>query len=259
MTDSSKPANCPRCGAAAQGNFCQSCGSSLSPGACASCGADLPPGVRFCSACGAPTHAASTQATAQRGTPPAWAIAAAILVVLVAFIVGQRMGTSQTSPVASANPAFGGFAGSGTPASDISNLTPQEAASRLFDRVMRYASEGKADSAGMFAPMAIMAYERIGPLDAHARYDVGSISLVTGDAAGAAAQADTILKQNSTHLLGLLLAARAADALSKPADAARYRSRFATAVKTERAKTLPEYTDHERDIDDALKAPTSRP
>lgn len=191
--------------------------------------------------------------------PPAWVIAAAVLIVLVAFIAGQQLGTRETAPAASADAPFAPFAGAGTRAPDISNMTPQEAASRLFDRVMRYASEGKADSASMFAPMAILAYERIGPPDAHARYDMGSISLVTGDAATAAAQADTVLKQNPTHLLGLLLAAKAADALKKPADAARFRSRFVAAAATERAKALPEYADHQRDIDDALKSPAARP
>jgi hypothetical protein len=188
--------------------------------------------------------------------PPAWVVAAAILIVLVAFIAGQQLGTRSAVPdTASADAPFAPFAGTGMRAPDISNMSPQEAASRLFDRVMRYASEGKPDSAAMFAPMAIMAYQQIGPPDAHARYDMGSISLVTGDAATAAAEADTILKKNPTHLLGLLLAAKAADALNKHADASGFRSRFKAAAASERAKALPEYTDHQRDIDDALKSP----
>lgn len=192
--------------------------------------------------------------------PPAWVIASAILVVLVAFIAGQQIGARSATPSTTpADAAFAPFAGAGARAPDISNMTPEEAASRLFDRIMRYASEGKADSAAMFAPMAMLAYERIGPPDAHARYDMGSIALVTGDAPDAAAQADTILKANPTHLLGLLLAAKAADALQKPADAARFRARFKSAAAAERAKALPEYTDHQRDIDDALKLPGGRP
>jgi len=132
-------------------------------------------------------------------------------------------------------------------------MTPEEAASRLFDRVMRYASEGKADSAQMFAPMAVLAYDRIGTLDAHARYDVGTISAVVGDGSAAAAQADTILASQPNHLLGLILAAKAADISENPAAAARFRTRLTSAASAERAKGLPEYTDHQRDIDDALK------
>jgi hypothetical protein len=117
---------------------------------------------------------------------------------------------------------------------------------------MRYATEGKADSAAMFAPMAILAYERIGPADAHARYDMGTISAVTGDIPTAIAQADTILKAQPNHLLGLLLAARAADAGKNVAGAAQFRARFAAALSAERAKNLREYTDHQQEIDAAV-------
>lgn len=187
-------------------------------------------------------------------------IAAAVLTVLVAFIAGQQFGARGGSAAASAGAPLAPFAPSGAAATtDISSMTPQEAASRLFDRVMRYSSEGKADSAAMFAPMAIMAYERIGPLDAHARYDIGSIAAVTGDAATAAAQADTILTANPTHLLGLLLAAKAADLNKNGPAAAQFRRRFAAAAISERAKRVPEYADHQRDIDSALEGASKRP
>ena len=60
-------------------------------------------------------------------------------------------------------------------------MSPEERASRLFDRVMRYGEQGKTDSLKFFAPMAIQAYEMIGPLDSHARYDMGMIGIVSGD------------------------------------------------------------------------------
>ncbi|MCC7194483.1 MAG: hypothetical protein IT356_02890 [Gemmatimonadaceae bacterium] len=187
-------------------------------------------------------------------------IAATVLLVLVAFVAGQQFGArgAGASPPQAGGPNAP-LSGGGAATTDISGMTAEEAASRLFDRVMRYASEGKADSAAMFAPMAIMAYERIGPLDAHARYDIGSISAVTGDAAAAAAQADTILKKSPTHLLGLLLAARAADMEKKPAAAAAYRKQFLAAAPAEQAKRLPEYADHQRDIDAALEPAPKRP
>lgn len=174
-----------------------------------------------------------------------------VLVVLAAFIAGQRFSGGGTA--ADDGAPMAGSSGLGT-APDISSMSPQEAASRLFDRVMRYSSEGKADSAALFAPMAIMAYERVGPLDAHARYDIGTISVTVGDATAAAAQADTILKQHPNHLLGLILAAKAADAAGNRAAATRFRSRLTAAAPAERAKNIPEYADHQRDIDDALKA-----
>ena len=87
-------------------------------------------------------------------------------------------------------------------------MSPEEQADRLFNRVMRYSSEGKADSAAFFAPMALASIEALAPLDAHRRYDLGLVALTAGDVARAGAQGDTILAQRPTHLLGLMLAAR---------------------------------------------------
>ena len=191
--------------------------------------------------------------------PPAWIIAAGVLVVLAAFVIGQRfvVGTSPDSGTVSSGAPF---ASSGAPSSaDIANMSPEEAANRLFDRVMRYSSEGKADSAAIFAPMAIMAYERIGPLDLHARYDIGMIANASGDSVTARAQADTILTAQPTHLLGLLLAARAADMRKEAAAASRFRSRFAAAAPAERGRQLREYADHQRDIDEQLGKSSKTP
>lgn len=188
-------------------------------------------------------------------------IAGGVVVVLVAFLAGQQFAAPPSTPSAdtATGAPFAPFAGGGAArAPDISNMSPEEAASRLFDRVMRYASEGKADSANMFAPMAILAYERIGPLDAHARYDVGTISVIVGDAATALAQADTILKAQPNHLLGLVLALKAADQKKDAGAAAKYRDRLVAAAPTERTKGLKEYVDHQRDIDTALGATPSK-
>ena len=127
-------------------------------------------------------------------------------------------------------------------------MSPEERADRLFNRVMRLASEGKADSAAFFGPMALGALEALRPLNAHRRYDVGVVSLVTGDVASAKAQADTILAQRATHLLGLALAARAADARGDVAASKNFRRRLLAAESAERASALPEYTDHNADI-----------
>lgn len=243
---------CPRCGEPAAGQYCAGCGAALTARPCVSCGQPLTIGARFCHLCGTAAGPGAS-AAASRGMPPAWVIAASVLVVLAAFVAGQQFaGRSQPAAPADQSTLFSApFAGGASRVPDISNMSPEEAASRLFDRVMRYASEGKADSAAMFAPMAILAYQRIGAPDAHARYDMGSISAVTGDAASATVQADTILAKQPNHLLGLLLAAKAADLRHDAAAAARFRSRFAAALPAERARALPEYTDHKRDIDEA--------
>lgn len=191
-----------------------------------------------------------------QGMPQTWLIVTAVIVVLVAFVGGQQFAGTSAAPATeqAAGVPLAGRGGAGS-ATDISNMSPEEAASRLFDRVMRYVSEGKADSAGFFAPMAMLAYERIGPLDAHARYDIGTIASVVGDTAAAVAQADTILKTQPNHLLGLILAAKAADLKKDAAGAAKYRARLAAAAPAERAKGLKEYVDHQSDVDKALGKP----
>ena len=70
----------------------------------------------------------------------------------------------------------------------------------------------------------------------------------------ARAQADTILRQNPNHLLGLILAESAARMRKDPAAERSYRARFLTAAPTERAKQLPEYLTHQNDITMALDA-----
>ena len=64
------------------------------------------------------------------------------------------------------------------------------------------------------------------------------------DAAGATAQADTILRGSRTHLYGLLLKVRAAELSGEAAGARRALRAFAAAYQTERAKSLPEYDMH---------------
>jgi hypothetical protein len=131
-------------------------------------------------------------------------------------------------------------------------MTPEQRAERLYDRVMALSERGRTDSVQLFAPMAIAAYEMIGSLNADQRYDLGRIGAVSGDAELASAQADTILRAQPTHLLGLLLGA---DAASMKRDDSRARDlsrRFVSSVPSERAKGLQEYTLHANDIDAAL-------
>ncbi|HVT37895.1 MAG TPA: hypothetical protein VHE78_02510 [Gemmatimonadaceae bacterium] len=132
-------------------------------------------------------------------------------------------------------------------------MSPEERATRLFDRVMRYGAEGKPDSARVFAPMAIQAYEMLGAPDVHNRYDIGMIAVVSGDTAIARAQTDTILGQNPTHLLGLVLGIKSASLRNDPAARVAFQKRLVAAAAAERAKQLKEYADHKPDIDAALK------
>ncbi len=272
--------NCPSCGEAAHGHFCANCGAILNPKAvCGVCGKTLASGAHFCHHCGAGVGGTAASAGARSSarasglsanaqpTPAeggfqwGWIVPGVAVLALVAFLIGQKLAgggsaaEGDKTPLGGAPMAgpFSGGAGGGGAAPDISNMSPEQRADRLFDRVMRYGSEGKQDSAKIFAPMAIQAYEMVGPLDNHRRYDVGMIAVVAGDVAIAKAQADTILKNNPTHLLGLLVAMKAAGLANKPADRAAFEKRFVAAKDAELAKKLQEYTDHAPDIEAALK------
>lgn len=175
-----------------------------------------------------------------------WAIGGLAFVVLVVIFAAQRAGTAPP-----AAPAMGAGAGA---APDISSMTPRQRADRLFDRIMTMDSEGKRDSVAFFAPMALGAYESLGELDLDLRYDYGRVAEVSGNLDLAQAQADTILRQAPTHLLGLVLAMRVADRRGDQARRNQFAQRLLAAEAAERAKGLNEYDLHAGDLQAALTA-----
>lgn len=227
---------------------------------CAHCGAALGERGQFCHRCGAPRDGRPVAPSTGRAAPATvatilpWAVAGIALLSLLAFIVGQNFGRGKPAAVAAAPVA----APAPGRAPDISSMSPQERADRLFQRVMTYVSEGKSDSVTFFAPMAIQSFEALAPLDAHQRYDLGLLGLVSGDGALARAQADTILAGNATHLLGLILGMRAAGLQSDVAARADFVKRLSAALVSERAKGLQEYQDHSPDIDAAVREADGR-
>lgn len=223
--------------------------SAAHPRFCSDCGTKLNANAQFCHNCGSSIHGTSSRAPsgtsskALRWGVPALAIVA-LFVLSIIQLSSRGPGTGSEERVP--------FSARTVQAPDISSMSPEERADRLFNRVMRLSSEGKADSAAFFGPMALGALEALAPLDAHRRYDVGLVALVTGDVAGAKAQADTILAQRPTHMLGLALAARAADARNDTATARNFRRRLLAAEPAERASGRQEYTDHDADIRAAI-------
>lgn len=181
-------------------------------------------------------------------------VVATALLMLVAYVAGKALGRRDDAGDPNVQQASGAPTGA-TRAPDISNMSPEERATRLFDRVMAYSEQGKVDSARFFAPMAIQAYQMIGPLDAHARYDIGTISAAVGETALARQEADSILASQPNNLLGLTLAIRASAMAGDAASESKFRQRLVAAAPAERAKNLKEYVEHSRDIDRALGKP----
>lgn len=243
------------------------------PKFCSECGTRLREDARFCHECGATVEgrprpgAAAAPVTAGRRQAEDAADAADAgtsrllrwwmpAIALVAIVLLSVWKSSRTQTVeAPAGVPLGMRPGA---APDLSSMSPEEQADRLFNRVMRLSSEGKTDSAAFFSSMAMGALESLQPLDAHRRYDLGLVALVGGDTVRARAQADTILAQRRTHLLGLSLAARAADARGDATAARAFRRRLLAAESAERAAGLQEYTDHDADIRAAVELARAR-
>lgn len=268
---STTPAICAGCSTPGTGRFCSNCGASLESVSCVGCGAALTPGAYFCHSCGKPSGAQppqpltavapATNRSISNSLP--WIVAAIALVTLLAFLAGNafntRRGTSLDAPQ-NALPQAGLDDRTPTDAPpegavrgpDISQLSPQERADRLFNRVMLLSSQGKTDSVLFFAPMAISAYQMLSPMNADQRYDLGRIAEVAGALALAKAQADTILIENPKHLLGLILASRIAGLGNRPADQKAFDTRLISVYPAEWARKLPEYKRHEDDISNGL-------
>src|SRR6266571_7745099 len=136
---------------------------------CLACGTAVPPTAKFCHKCGANLKAGQPAAGWRAGLP--WGIAGAAVGALLTVLVMR----SAAGPVAAseAQPSSGGP----LPAPDISQMSPEERASRLFNRVMILAESDKQDSVDFFLPMAVGAYQQLPALDSDARYHVGLLQL----------------------------------------------------------------------------------
>jgi hypothetical protein len=268
---------CPACGTPGAGRFCAECGATLSSTTCAACQAPLSSGARFCHRCGKPAGATLSTPSPAASVAPVrggvssslpWAVAAIALLALLAMSAGKFFNVSRGSSLDAPQNALpqaaldeqgsaptdetaaGPMAGTRGP--DISRMSPEERADRLFNRVMLLASQGKSDSVLFFAPMAIEAYRLLTPMTPDQRYDMGRIAEVAGALPLAKAQADTILLEKPNHLLGLILGARIASLSGDAAAQRRYETRFLDVEKGELAKKLPEYSRHQDDIVNAL-------
>jgi NAD(P)-dependent dehydrogenase (short-subunit alcohol dehydrogenase family) len=156
-------------------------------------------------------------------------------------------------------PPFASGGGSSAQALDISQMTPEERAQRLFDRVMRLGEEGKTDSLRFFMPMALGAYQQLPALSLDSHFDIGLLHLAAGDPASALTEADTIRRSVPTHLFGFVLRARALQAQGNTGAAAQAFRDFLKNEQAERARSRPEYEEHGRILDafhsEAVAAP----
>ncbi len=254
---------CPSCGAQTSGKFCSECGAPLGERTCPNCGAKMAPKAKFCPECGTPSGTgASGAARAPRGPAgpggaqplPArgvadkfpWIIAGLAVVALVAtvIVVATKKPSQPTGTENSAVPA------NDRATTDISSMSPREAADRLYERVARAAAAGDSGQVTFFGPMTLQAYGNVTPLDADARLHMGLVDLYLGNPAGASAEADTIAKTNASHLFVSTLRAEAAAQRNDAAGARRAYQQFLRNYDSEIAKNLPEYQEHKALLDE---------
>src|SRR2546428_6095499 len=163
---------------------------------CPAGGAQLAGRARFCHRGGARAGGAPPQAAGWRGGLP-WGVAG-IAVGALLTVLALRLGAGSREPGAVA-PASAPAPSSQLPAPDISRMSPEERATRLYNRVMSLHSEGKPDSAEFFLPMALQAYAMLPALDVDARYHIGVLDLTGGHAAPAPAQAGPVPRAGPDH------------------------------------------------------------
>jgi double zinc ribbon protein len=266
----STPIPCPACGTPGSGRFCSECGAVLQGALCAACHSILTPGAKFCHHCGTAAGTSVPPAGAilspvrvplesAGGSRLPWVFAGLAVVALLVILIAQRSATS--GPPADSGAATGQVpsAGSGVvAATDISSMSPRERATRLFNRVMKAADEGKQDTVAFFAPMALSSFESLGPMDADLHFDYGRVAEVSGNLDLAGAQADSILKKTPTHLLGLILAAKVAERRGDLKRRNALEKQLLSAQATELKKSLDEYTAHRLEIEAAISAASSR-
>ncbi len=267
-----KTVRCPSCGTKGSGGFCAQCGAALTgksadAAQCQSCGAGLAGGALYCGECGQQVAARVKKPPASRLPWIASAVALVAFSILIAVLVQRgslaRIGDDpMTGGIGSAGDpgaAAGGSAGM-ISAEELANMSPREAADRLFDRAMRDHESG-GERAGFFAQMSIDAYQGLAPaeLDGDARFHIGLLQLMLGDAAAARAESEALLSDNPRQLYGLVLGSRAAAVDGDAEGEAAYLERLRNAIAAGESLDDPLYAPHRSFIESQLGGPGDGP
>ena len=228
---------------------------------CPSCGAAILSAARFCHACGTSLKGGPGGGKLSAVKLAGLGAVAAGLIAVAVFAAATFSGRDDAPPSPPAPPApmFDDppVASSDVPP-DLSQMTPREAADRLFNRVMMASEQGNRAEALRFAPMAIQAYDGLLALDADAHYHLGHIHGVAGDRANVDRQIVALRQGAPNHLLALVLEHETAERSGDRASVSRILAAFAAAYGAEIATGRPEYEAHRNTIEKFRAAAASR-
>ncbi len=207
---------------------------------CPGCGAKYDANDRFCRECGTPLQGSAKPNGRPRGLTGlrAFGLAAIALAVVYAFIY---FGGKEESRPQSQRIDFGDIGASG---GATSALSERGSADQLFNQAMYAYETGDEAGAAQFIPSSLAAYRGLDTIDLDGRYHIALLELAAGRPELAVAQADTILAEAPDHLLGLVVTARAYEALGQERRAIEYYQRFLAAYTPDAAATRTEYIDH---------------
>lgn len=222
---------CSGCGKQVSGKFCNNCGTPVQSSECRNCGAPGSPTQRFCNQCGAPRGSV-------RATNAPWVIAlsvAAVAIFAVFFGIQSLRGPeTQVMP-------FDPMAAT----TDIGQLTPEQSAIRLFDRVMAAYENGITSEVEFFGPMAIQAYALVDSLGPDARYHIGLLYSAINEPDPILAQASLLEAEIPSHLfVEMLRGVWARDTGDMESLQSAYRA-FLANYDAETAAARPEYQEHQ--------------
>jgi tetratricopeptide (TPR) repeat protein len=161
-----------------------------------------------------------------------------MMVVVILFMAWPIL--NPPAPGAAGTPVTGSAAGT----TDISNMSPREAADRLYNRVMTAVEANDSTQVTTFLPMSIQAYDMARPLDPDGLFHLSRLQRVGEFDAEALAVAEEALAINPDHLLALYAAGDAALAVGEEASARGYFQRLLDVWDAEMASSNQDYQLH---------------
>jgi len=271
---------CSSCGSPLEVGQCPSCGATVPAGAkfCTSCGEALPERRGKSGAgvgkAGAPGGPEGGKADIRKGGTPgpararipggagvsrgpegargsgntlAWWVAGALLVVAIVALGLPILTRESPGPGPGQGGMPPGMGGQGSaPAVDLSNMTPEEMATGLFNRVMTSASQGDSLGVATHLPMALSVHEELNPTDPDGLYHFALLHQVAGNHEAALEKARQGLEQVPDHLLHLAVAAESQAALGDTTAAREHYRHLLDVYEAEVERDRPGYDHHPR-------------